>query len=164
MSVEQQSLSLDSNESVKVYKIITSDSKIFLLEQNDIKLSALLTETFSGKIDEDTEITLETIHSSVFEHVYSYLKHFSGDVQPKEIEKPLRSSNMKDNTDEWSADFIDNIAPIRDNLYKLITAANFLNIQPLLFLACAKIAALVKETPIDRIKEVLLQNSVQASA
>ena len=151
----EQSLSLDSDI---VYTIITSDSQKFLLNEKEIQLSTLLTETFSDKVD-DTEITLETIHSSSFKHVYAYLKHFSGDVQPKEIEKPLRSNNMKEITDEWSAEFIDIIANIRDDLYKLITAANFLNIQPLLLLACAKVAALVKGIPIDKIKEALLQNA-----
>lgn len=163
MSVEQPSLSLDLSDSALVYTIITSDAEKFILNEHEIKLSTLLTETFSGK-DADTEITLETVHSSTFKHVYSYLKHFSGDIQPKEIEKPIRSNNMKDNTDEWSAEFIDTIANIRDDLYKLITASNFLNIQPLLLLACAKIAALVKATPIDKIKEVLLQNSAQMTA
>lgn len=166
MSSEQQSLSLDQTDSTTVYKIITSDSIVFLLDASEIKLSTLLTETFNSKdnTEEDNEIVLETIHSSIFKYVYDYLKHFSGDLQPKEIEKPLKSGNMKECTDEWSANFIDNIADNRDTLYKLITASNFLNIQSLLHLACAKIAGLVKGIPIDKIKETLLQNSVQVSA
>lgn len=68
MSSEQQSLSLDQTDSTTVYKIITSDSIVFLLDASEIKLSTLLTETFNSKdnTEEDNEIVLETIHSSIF--------------------------------------------------------------------------------------------------
>lgn len=49
-----------------------------------------------------------------------------------EIERPLKSSNMRDVVSEWDANFI-NISV--DELMDLIVAANFLIIQPLLDVA-----------------------------
>lgn len=50
----------------------------------------------------------------------------------KEIEKPLKSDNMEENVDKWDAEFID----LDDStLYQVVTASNFMMIQPLLDLA-----------------------------
>lgn len=49
-----------------------------------------------------------------------------------EIEKPLKSNKMEENVDKWDADFID----LEDSiLYQIVTASNYLMIQPLLDLA-----------------------------
>lgn len=49
-----------------------------------------------------------------------------------DIEKPLKSANMKDNVDEWDANYID----IDDEmLSKVAIAANFLIIKSLLDLS-----------------------------
>ena len=50
----------------------------------------------------------------------------------KEIEKPLKSNNMVENVGAWDAEFI-NMDDI--NLFKIVNAANYLMIQPLLDLA-----------------------------
>ena len=58
-----------------------------------------------------------------------------------EIERPLKSSNMRDIVSEWDANFI---AIPTEELMDLIVAANFLLIQPLLDVACAKVASMIK--------------------
>ena len=50
----------------------------------------------------------------------------------KEIEKPLKSDNMADNVGQWDADYIN----MDDaSIFQLVSAANYLMIQPLLDLA-----------------------------
>lgn len=49
-----------------------------------------------------------------------------------EIERPLKSSNMRDIVSEWDATFIE--IPTEE-LMDLVVAANFLIIQPLLDVA-----------------------------
>ena len=83
----------------------------------------------------------------------------------KEIEKPLKSNNMVDNVGAWDAEFI-NMDDI--NLFKIVNAANYLMIQPLLDLAypfslfsflfsfiftCAKIASYIKGKSTEEIRE-----------
>lgn len=82
----------------------------------------------------------------------------------KEIEKPLKSNNMAENVSAWDANFID----LDDTtLYKIVNAANYLMIQPLLDLAyplflslllsfmitCAKIASYIKGKTTEQIRE-----------
>ncbi len=56
----------------------------------------------------------------------------------KEIEKPIRSSNMVTNAGVWYGEWVDALS--RKELFALINAANFLNIKELLNLTCCKIA------------------------
>ena len=85
-----------------------------------------------------------------------------------EIEKPLKSNKMEENVDKWDADFID----LEDSiLYQIVTASNYLMIQPLLDLAypqflnditidhisftpsCAKIASYIKGKSAEEIRQ-----------
>ena len=67
-----------------------------------------------------------------------------------EIEKPLRSHNLSDVTTPWYADFVNLDQEV---LFELILAANYLDIKPLLELACAKVASLIKNRSIPEIRK-----------
>jgi S-phase kinase-associated protein 1 len=56
---------------------------------------------------------------------------------------------MKDVTDTWSSDFIDGVS--LEELVDLTVAANFMELQPLLDLTCAKIASMCKDKSEDEI-------------
>ena len=77
-----------------------------------------------------------------------YLTHFDG-VAPKEIEKPLQQNEMKNVTDEWSANFIDKLS--LDELVNLTVASNHMGINCLLDLCSAKIASMCKDKTDDEI-------------
>ncbi len=66
--------------------------------------------------------------------VTEYMIHHAG-VEPPIIEKPLRSSLMKNVCkDAFDSDFIDKIGTNRKQLYDLILAANYLDCMSLLHL------------------------------
>jgi len=59
-----------------------------------------------------------------------------------EIQKPLRSTNLRESgVSEWDDDFIN---MEQETLFDLILVANSLDIKPLLDLACAKVASMLK--------------------
>ncbi len=70
------------------------------------------------------------------------MNHFDG-KSPPEIEKPLTSIELKNITDEWSANFIDKL--LLEDLINLTVASNFMGINSLLDLCCAKISCLCKD-------------------
>jgi S-phase kinase-associated protein 1 len=86
------------------------------------------------------------------------MNHHKG-KEPPLIEKPLRSRFMIEICkDPWDADFIDRIGEDRKDLYDLMLAANYMDMQPLLYIGAAKTATLVKGQPLDKIKSQLAIN------
>ncbi len=83
------------------------------------------------------------------------MNHHKG-TEPNLIEKPLRSKLMKEVCkDPFDAEFIDQIGEDRQLLYDLILAANYMHVNSLLHLGCAKVASLIKGQPLEKIKGIL---------
>ena len=57
---------------------------------------------------------------------------------------------------EWYADFID---VEQDFLFELINAANYMDIQPLLNLSCAKVASSIKNKTPEEIRKIFNINN-----
>ena len=122
-------------------KVQSKDGKDFTISKKAAGLSVLLKSTildFQG----DIVVPLSEMDDKTTQKVVDYLLHFDGEM-PQEIEKPLKSATMVDVTDPWSAEFVDTM-PLED-LVDVTVAANFMEIQPLLDLTCAKIASMCKD-------------------
>ncbi len=122
-------------------KIITKEGKEISISKKACELSELL----KGAINEypkETSFPLNELDEKNGELIKEYLSHFNGEA-PKEIEKPITSNEIKNLTDEWSSNFIDKI-PLED-LTNLTVAANYMGINCLLDLCCAKVATLCKD-------------------
>ena len=105
---------------------------------------------------EATEVPLDEITPLWLQAVVDYLNLCKGTPFP-EIEKPLRSKDMFSNTVKENAQFIEDFCSKnnKDALYALIGAANYLQLEGLLHLGAAKVAAIVKGIPLDDIKKAL---------
>ena len=131
----------------KTIKVKSSDGKVIELSTKAASKSKLL----SGVIQdypEDSEFPLNKINGETLEKVKEYLVHYQ-DSEPKQIEKPLQK-NFKDCVDEWDYKFIGD-----DNtqILAIIFAANFMDIKPLLELAAAKVATLIRGTTTESIRK-----------
>merc|ERR1712203_1251682 len=69
----------------------------------------------------------------------------------KEIEKPLKSADMREVVSEWDANFVE---VDQETLFELILAANYMDIKPLLDLTCAKVASMIKGRTPDEIRKI----------
>jgi len=90
----------------------------------------------------DDPIPLLDVDDKSLVKIIEYLGKLNGSVPP-EIEKPLKSQVLKEVTDEWSANFVDKLT--LEELVDLTVAANYMEIQCLLDLCCAKIASMCKD-------------------
>ena len=131
----------------KTIKVKSSDGKVIELSTKAASKSKLL----SGVIQdypEDSEFPLNKINGATLEKVKEYLVHYQ-DSEPKQIEKPLQK-DFKDCVDEWDYKFIGD-----DNtqILAIIFAANFMDIKPLLELAAAKVATLIRGTTTESIRK-----------
>ena len=122
-------------------KLQSKDGKEFEISKKAAELSELLKGTMNDYPD-DNSIPLTDVDEKTTEKILEYLSHFNGQTPP-EIDKPLTSTDLKNVTDEWSANFIDKL--LLDDLVNLTVAANFMGINSLLDLCCAKISSLCKD-------------------
>jgi hypothetical protein len=168
MSLESEQsnteLSLDNNtecDSV-IITLISKDGQRFDCTYKEIKCSTMLTSAFNDiQSSEEKEIILPSIEGETLSNIVKFLKQHNG-VEPPLPEKPVKTNNMKDITTEWMASFIEEICKDdTENLYKLISAANYLFINSLLHICCCKVAALIKGLPLDEIKPTLLPKKLK---
>ena len=128
-------------------KLQSKEGKEFTLTKKQAEISVLLKSTIQD-FQGDIIVPLSEMDEKTTQKVVDYLVQFDGHMPP-EIEKPLKSANMKEVTDSWSAEFIDALS--LEELVDLTVAANFMELQPLLDLTCAKIASMCKDKSEDEI-------------
>jgi len=132
----------------EVVKLLCSDGEVVEVDVDVAEKSVLI----KGMIDDsgpDEEIPLPNVKKPILEKVIVFCKHLK-DHQPPEIEKPLRSTDMATVVDPWHAEYI-NLE--QEVLFELIMASNYLDIKPLLELACAKVASLIKNKSVQEIRK-----------
>ncbi len=128
-------------------KIVTKEGKEIELTKKEAELSELLKGAIVDNPNE-TSFPLNELDEKCAEKIKEYLDHLNG-VAPPEIEKPITSNEMKNLTDEWSANFVDKMT--MEELVNLTVAANYMGINCLLDLCCAKVASLCKDKSEDDI-------------
>ena len=131
----------------KTIKVKSSDGKVIELSTKAASKSKLLSGVIQD-YQEDSEFPLNKINGETLEKVKEYLVHYQ-DSEPRQIEKPL-PKDFKDCVDEWDYKFIGD-----DNtqILAIIFAANFMDIKPLLELAAAKVATLIRGTTTESIRK-----------
>ena len=128
-------------------KIIVKEGKEIPISKKAAELSELLKSAMSD-YPKETTFPLNELDEKNGELIKEYLTHYNGE-SPKEIEKPITSNEMKNLTDEWSSSFIDKLSV--EDLSNLTVAANYMGINSLLDLCCAKVATLCKDKSEDDI-------------
>jgi len=132
-----ESLDDEENESLTLN---SQEGKAFEIQREVAMMSALVKTMYEGD-KQQTSIPLQNVKSAILEKVINYMQ-FHHKNPAKEIDKPLKSSNMREVVGEWDATFVDDCD--QECLFELILASNYMDIKPLLDLACAKVASMIK--------------------
>ena len=152
---DQPSLSLeDDNQAVDI-RLIAADGGSFTINKNYAMISKLIKTSLESD-PTATEIPLQDkqVSTKVLKEIVDFMQEHKG-TEPPIVERPLRSKLMSEVTSSWCASFIDRIGEERQFLYDIVSVSNYMDIQSLLHLSCAKIASLIKGQPLDKIKEIL---------
>ena len=120
--------------------LTSSDNQKIQIDSKSAERSHLLKGLIADYNQKD-DIPLPDIKYDILKKVVEYLAHYK-EKEPQQIPKPLPSQDLKEVTDEWDVNFINGMD--LDSVFDLINAANYMDIAPLLDLACAKIASLMK--------------------
>jgi S-phase kinase-associated protein 1 len=141
------SMSSLDDDSDEVIKLRSKDGREFSISKRACMLSGLILTTLEDKNVQ--EVALFHIDGTEVEFIVQYLTYHQ-DVVPRVIEKPLPSNNMADLVDQFDCDFVE--TKPQETIFKLLLAANYMDIKPLLLLLCAKIASLMKGKSPEQIR------------
>ncbi len=158
---EFQSLSLE-DDCTNLNITITSkvDSSVsFTLPYKYAELCKVIKTAFECDQNETT-FTVD-IKPNTLATLIDYLNLCAGEV-PQVITKPVLHNDMKKNAGEVQGKFIEDYIAShkRIDLYDLLSAANYIQCEPLLQLVAASIAALIKGEPLDKISSILDDGSI----
>lgn len=149
------SLSLDTTEQTqpKIITLITNEKDRFTILISLCKMSDLISTALETDREEnELELKISSEHLLL---IIEFLKHYE-DSEPVLIEKPLRSKDLKDSIPLWDYEYITRIHSLGNKvLYEFTNACNYMAIKPLVELCCAKIAHMVKNTPMDDLENKL---------
>mmetsp|Transcript_5777 Transcript_5777/g.22573 ORF Transcript_5777/g.22573 Transcript_5777/m.22573 type:complete len:184 (-) Transcript_5777:291-842(-) len=135
----------NADASVKI-GLISSEGDRFEVSLEVAKMSELVKTMIDDDADDDEqqEIPLPNVKSDTLGNVIEYCKHYQEEPMD-EIEKPLKSADMREVVQEWYATFMNRD---QEALFDLILAANYMDIKSLLDLTCATVASMIKgKTP-----------------
>ncbi len=99
--------------------------------------------------DKEVEEILLKIDEENLSYILKYLEYFD-DKTPEPIEKPVTSSDMLKITSRWEANFVNSFS--NTTLLHLIEYVNYLAIDCLLDLTCAKLATLLRDKTTEEIR------------
>lgn len=101
-------------------------------------------------------IVVKNVKAPILTLIIAYLEHHDGE-QPAAILKPIRSVKLERIVeDEWDVEFIGQLD--KKTLFELILGSNYMDLPPLLHLACARIATLIKGKSPAQIKHILVDD------
>jgi len=90
--------------------------------------------------DDEEEIDLQNVSTATLVKVIDFMNLYDREKM-NDIEKPLRSDKMEEVVQVVYSEFV---VIDQEKLFDLILAANYMHIQPLLDLTCAKVASMIK--------------------
>lgn len=137
----------DAGEEKKL-RLVSQEGEKFKVSKK-IAISSELVKTMAEGDKEENEIPLPNVKSSVLRKVVEYMKYHV-DNPAREIEKPLKSTNMSEVVSQFDADFVD---VDQEVLFDLILAANYMEVKPLRDLCCVKVASMIKGKTPEAIRE-----------
>ena len=135
--------------------MISLDGQKFEISAKAAMRSQIMKESIMGNNQEEIEFNANNIEGDILKKIVEYLEHYENE-EPKEIERPLPSLNFQECVDEWDYNFIDIYL---DTIFEIILASNYLDISPLLELANAKMASVIKGKTTEEVRQLFgIQN------
>ena len=140
-----------------------SDKKITLISSDGEKMqvtakAAQRSQLVKGIIEDypdDAEVPLNNVKSNILKKIKEYLEHYENE-EPKQIERPLPSQKFDECVEPWDFKYIDVDLEL---IFELILGANYMDIKPLLELASAKVASIIKGKTTEEIRKTFnIQN------
>jgi S-phase kinase-associated protein 1 len=129
--------------------ILSKEGDSFTITRQQAELSELL-KPFIAEGSGDEPVPVPDVSSKVIKYIIQFMENYVADPM-KDIEKPLKSTVMKEVVQEWYAEFVEGADK---DMFELILGANFMDIKPLLELTCAYTASKIKGKSPEEIRKI----------
>ena len=140
-----------------MFKIKLTDGEISVPKNLLLKHSVFFAEAVNIDDDDDDKtinLTKEkNITVNTFNKIIEFLQYYDANPYP-EISKPLRSNKISDHVPQWYASFLNDLNK-QEIAKNYIPASNLLQIDKLLQLLCAFLAADFKGKDNDELKKTI---------
>ena len=107
-------------------------------------MSSLVATTIDDDADDDEdevrEVPLPNVKDAVLTKVIDYCEHYKNEPMTA-IQTPLKHSKVEEMVQPWYANFV---KVEQSLLFEMVSAANFMDIKPLLDLTCLAVSVLIK--------------------
>jgi len=131
--------------------ILSKEGESFTISRQQAELSELLKPFIvEGGGGGGEPVPVPDVSSKVIKYIIQFMENYVTDPM-KEIEKPLKSTIMKEVVQEWYAEFVEGADK---DMFELILGANFMDIKPLLELTCAYTASKIKGKSPEEIRKI----------
>ncbi|KAL7455908.1 hypothetical protein ACHAWC_010228 [Mediolabrus comicus] len=142
---------------MQTIKLISRSGDPFELPYAAARLSHVVrdaqAEEDDGVIDTPEDVQIIKVESRCLEKVVEFLKHYHEEPLV-EIKTPLEDNTFEGNVkQEWYQNFLKGID--QPMLFDLVTAANFMAIQPLLDITCLKVSCQLMGKSAEEIRQIL---------
>lgn len=141
-----------------IVKLVSKEGEIREVPLAVAKMSTLVATTIDDDEDEDEdeegfdrEIPLPNVKDTVLQKVIEYCTHHTTVEVMTQIQTPLKSSKIEDLVQPWYADFVKIEQAL---LFELVTAANFMDIKPLLDLTCLAVSVAIKGKTAGELRQI----------
>ena len=98
---------------------------------------------------DNAEFPINNVNGVILEKVKEYLEHYK-DEEPEKIQIPLKDIEFKNCVNEWDYNFLGEDI---DFIFNILSAANYMDIKPLLELSSAKLGSKIKGMKSDSVKK-----------
>lgn len=134
--------------------ILSKEGESFTISRQQAELSELL-KPFIAEDSGGEPVPVPDVSSKILKYILQFMENYVADPM-KEIEKPLKSTIMKEVVQEWYAEFVEGADK---DMFELILGANFMDIKPLLELTCAYTASKIKGKSPEEIRKIFDVNN-----
>ncbi|KAL7462481.1 hypothetical protein ACHAXS_002861 [Conticribra weissflogii] len=145
---------MDEDDAHGTVRLVSKEGDTFEVPVEIAKLSTLVMTTLGEGDDADeddiVEIPLPNVKATVLAKVIEYCTHYK-DEPMTTITTPLKSNRIEEIVQEWYANFV-KVEQIM--LFELVTAANFMDIKPLLDLTCLAVSVYIKGKSAEEIRRI----------
>jgi S-phase kinase-associated protein 1 len=142
-----------------IVKLVSKEGDVHEVPLAVAKMSTLVATTIDDDDDDDDdddedidrEIPLPNVKDSVLTKVIEYCTHHSTVEAMTQIQTPLKSSKIEDLVQPWYAEFV---RIEQSLLFELVTAANFMDVKPLLDLTCLAVSVSIKGKSASELRNI----------